>query len=76
MKASLSAREHPLILGAAVLASDPGVGSVRVFNNTVLVEAARQDDAHTEGEVQGLREAVLEVLAGCGFEIEDDLQTT
>jgi Putative restriction endonuclease len=31
-------------------------------------------EGHTEGEVQGLREAVLEVLASRGFEADDDLR--
>lgn len=74
MKASLLEGEHPVSLGAAVLASDPGVRNVRVFNKTVLVEAAGLHDACAEGELQGFREAVLEVLVGRGFEVDDDLR--
>src|SRR5512145_1547495 len=36
---------------------------------------ASLDEVRAEGEIQGLREAVLEVLAARGFAVEDDLRT-
>lgn len=65
-----------------MLASDPAVQDVGVDAGTGSVWVVRLiepwrvlDEVRAEGEIQGLRRAVLAVLAGRGFAVDGDLRT-
>jgi len=47
-----------------------------IFRNLLQRQGyASLEDVRAEGEAQGLRKAVVEVLAARGFEVNDELQT-